>query len=142
MLFDSYSTSPCTPFPLSLHSLPFHYPHPLVSLPPSTIFVSQRIEQFARARPPGIYKEEYIQALFDSYHERRPEEVSCPSTPEWKRAFDLDLDLNVALNAVDDDDGVGEGEGLVKGKDGKEVSEWRVMPVDYIFSGILIHSGR
>ena len=85
--------------------------------------ISQRIEQFSRARPPGIYKEDYIQALFDAYHERRPEEVSCPSTPEWKRAFDLDLDLNVALNAVDDD-GVGEGEGLVQGKEGKEVSDW------------------
>ncbi|CAI5479663.1 unnamed protein product, partial [Closterium sp. Yama58-4] len=59
--------------------------------------VAERLAEFAEARPPGIYKEEYIQSLFSFYHERRPDAVICPPTPEWKATFDLDLDLNVAL---------------------------------------------
>lgn len=39
--------------------------------------VADAVTHFARNRPPGIYKEDYIQSLFDYYHERR----CC--TPAW-----------------------------------------------------------
>ena len=45
--------------------------------------------RFAEARKPGIYKDEYIQALFEYYHETRPEfgphAVLTPLEPRWKR---------------------------------------------------------
>lgn len=62
----------------------------------------QAIKTFADARPPGIYKNDYIEALYAFYHEKRPEAVACPQTPEWKR----ELDLNGEAVADDDDDGV------------------------------------
>ncbi|KAJ4704509.1 mRNA-capping enzyme-like [Melia azedarach] len=64
--------------------------------------VTQAIKTFADARPPGIYKNDYIEALYAFYHEKRPEAVACPQTPEWKR----ELDLNGEAVADDDDDGV------------------------------------
>ncbi|KAM7463992.1 hypothetical protein LguiA_032113 [Lonicera macranthoides] len=63
--------------------------------------VTQAIKIFAEARPPGIYKPDYIDALYTFYHERKPEMVACPPTPEWKR-----LDLNGEAVLDDDDDGV------------------------------------
>nr|XP_048319857.1 mRNA-capping enzyme isoform X2 [Ziziphus jujuba var. spinosa] len=66
--------------------------------------VTEAIKTFAEARPPGIYKPDYIDALYTFYHERRPEMVVCPPTPEWKRSSDLDL--NGEAVADDDDDGV------------------------------------
>ncbi|XWS67192.1 hypothetical protein CRYUN_Cryun05aG0266600 [Craigia yunnanensis] len=65
--------------------------------------VTQAIKIFSEARPPGIYKQDYIDALYAFYHERRPEMVVCPPTPEWKRSSDLDL--NGEAVADDDDDG-------------------------------------
>ncbi|WRX23035.1 Dual specificity phosphatase [Theobroma cacao] len=65
--------------------------------------VTQAIKIFSDARPPGIYKPDYIDALYAFYHERRPEMVVCPPTPEWKRSSDLDL--NGEAVADDDDDG-------------------------------------
>ncbi|KAF6150743.1 hypothetical protein GIB67_020826 [Kingdonia uniflora] len=56
--------------------------------------VTEALQIFASARPPGIYKEDYIQALYTFYHETRPDYVVCPSTPDWKR------------DSGDDDDGV------------------------------------
>ncbi|MCD7456514.1 hypothetical protein HAX54_031952 [Datura stramonium] len=55
------------------------------------ISVSQAIKIFSDARPPGIYKPDYIDALYAFYHEKKPEMVVCPPTPEWKRSSDLDL---------------------------------------------------
>ena len=63
----------------------------------------QAIKLFADARPPGIYKPDYIDALYNFYHERKPEMVVCPPTPEWKRSSDLDLNGDVVPD--DDDDG-------------------------------------
>lgn len=63
----------------------------------------QAIKTFADARPPGIYKPDYIDALYSFYHERKPEMVACPSTPEWKRSSEFDL--NGEAVADDDDDG-------------------------------------
>ncbi|KAG8093463.1 hypothetical protein GUJ93_ZPchr0012g22008 [Zizania palustris] len=66
--------------------------------------VTEAINMFAQRRPPGIYKNDYIQALYSFYHEI-PEHIECPQTPEWKRPSDLDL--NGEANQ-DDDDGNGE----------------------------------
>ncbi|XP_047325534.1 mRNA-capping enzyme-like [Impatiens glandulifera] len=65
--------------------------------------VSQAIKIFADARPPGIYKPDYIDALYTFYHEKRPEMVVCPPTPEWKRSSELDLNGDAVPD--DDDDG-------------------------------------
>lgn len=62
--------------------------------------VADKLEEFAKARPPGIYKKDYIESLFTFYHQVRPREVECPPTPEWKRP----LDLNEAARAEEEDD--------------------------------------
>ncbi|KAK4392290.1 capping enzyme [Sesamum angolense] len=61
-------------------------------------------KNFSDARPPGIYKPDYIDALYTFYHEKKPDMVVCPPTPEWKRSSDLDLNGD-ALPDDDDDDG-------------------------------------
>ncbi|KAG2239784.1 hypothetical protein Bca4012_014949 [Brassica carinata] len=48
--------------------------------------VTQAIKTFYDARPPGIYKSDYIDALYSFYHETKPESALCPPTPEWKRS--------------------------------------------------------
>ncbi|KAM3693145.1 hypothetical protein ACJW31_08G144200 [Castanea mollissima] len=59
------------------------------SLFPASVSVTQAINVFADARPPGIYKQEYIDALYAFYHEKKPRDiVVCPPTPEWKRSSD------------------------------------------------------
>lgn len=68
------------------------------------ISVSQAIQIFSEARPPGIYKPDYIDALYTFYHERKPDTVTCPSTPEWKRSSEFDL--NGEALPDEDDDGV------------------------------------
>ncbi|CAO2839473.1 unnamed protein product [Amaranthus hypochondriacus] len=65
--------------------------------------VTEAIQRFAEARPPGIYKQDYIDALYAFYHETKSDLVVCPSTPEWKRSSDFDLN-GEAL--PEDDDGV------------------------------------
>ncbi|AAD56326.1 putative mRNA capping enzyme, RNA guanylyltransferase [Arabidopsis thaliana] len=66
--------------------------------------VTQALKIFSDARPPGIYKPDYIDALYSFYHEIKPESVICPSTPEWKRSTELDLN-GEALPDDEDDDG-------------------------------------
>ncbi|XP_057803453.1 uncharacterized protein LOC131018766 [Salvia miltiorrhiza] len=66
--------------------------------------VTQAIKIFSDARPPGIYKPDYIDALYSFYHEKKPEMVVCPTTPEWKRSSELDLNGD-AVPDDDDDDG-------------------------------------
>ncbi|XP_024443459.1 uncharacterized protein LOC18106297 isoform X3 [Populus trichocarpa] len=65
--------------------------------------VTQAIKIFAEARPPGIYKPDYIDALYSFYHERKPEMAVCPPTPEWKRSSEFDLNGEAVPD--DDDDG-------------------------------------
>ncbi|VVA93609.1 unnamed protein product [Arabis nemorensis] len=62
--------------------------------------VTQALKMFSDARPPGIYKADYIDALYTFYHEIKPKSVTCPLTPEWKRSTELDLNGE----AVQDDD--------------------------------------
>ncbi|RWR85370.1 Dual specificity phosphatase [Cinnamomum micranthum f. kanehirae] len=66
------------------------------------VSVSEALQVFAEARPPGIYKDDYIDALYKFYHEERPETITCPPTPDWKRSSDLDLNGEAML---DEDDG-------------------------------------
>eukprot|EP01018_Ginkgo_biloba_P032026 Gb_15931 [translate_table: standard] len=66
--------------------------------------VKEALHRFAAARPPGIYKQDYIDALFTSYNERKPESVVCPSTPEWKRSAGVDLNGNAVEDEDDDGD--------------------------------------
>ncbi|KAG8374389.1 hypothetical protein BUALT_Bualt11G0126800 [Buddleja alternifolia] len=68
------------------------------------ISVTQAIKIFADARPPGIYKADYVDALYNFYHEKKPDMVVCPQTPEWKRSSELDLN-GEAIPDDDDDDG-------------------------------------
>ncbi|KFK40497.1 hypothetical protein AALP_AA2G003400 [Arabis alpina] len=63
--------------------------------------VTQALKMFSDARPPGIYKADYIDALYTFYHEIKPKSVTCPLTPEWKRSTEIDLNGE----AVQDDDG-------------------------------------
>ncbi|PKI54884.1 hypothetical protein CRG98_024715 [Punica granatum] len=69
----------------------------------TSMSVTQAIKKFADARPPGIYKPDYIDALYTYYHEKKPRIIICPPTPEWKRSSDLDL--NCEAMADEDDDG-------------------------------------
>ncbi|KAG1363396.1 mRNA-capping enzyme [Cocos nucifera] len=66
------------------------------------LHVSDALHIFAQARPPGIYKQDYIESLYKFYHES-PENLTCPGTPEWKRSSDLDLN-GEAVQDDDDDD--------------------------------------
>jgi mRNA-capping enzyme len=68
-----------------------------------TMNVTQALKLFSDARPPGIYKPDYIDALYTFYHEIKPESVTCPPTPEWKRSAELDLN-GEAVQDDDDDD--------------------------------------
>ncbi|XP_021645374.1 uncharacterized protein LOC110638935 isoform X2 [Hevea brasiliensis] len=56
-----------------------------------SISVTEAINIFAGARPPGIYKQDYIDSLYTFYHEEKPESIVCPQTPEWKRSSDPDF---------------------------------------------------
>ncbi|KAJ0816337.1 putative polynucleotide 5'-phosphatase, mRNA guanylyltransferase [Helianthus annuus] len=61
------------------------------------------IRIFSEARPPGIYKPDYIDVLYAFYHEQKPDKVTCPPTPEWKRSSEFDL--NGEAIPDEDDDG-------------------------------------
>ncbi|CAN1253280.1 mRNA-capping enzyme [Linum perenne] len=61
--------------------------------------VTEAIAKFAEARPPGIYKPDYIDALYAFYHEKKPRNITYPLVPEWKRSSEFDLN-------DDHDDGV------------------------------------
>ena len=68
--------------------------------------VTAALEIFSNARPPGIYKQDYIDSLYEFYHEIKPISVTCPPTPEWKgSSSDLDLngDQDAALRSQDND---------------------------------------
>jgi len=60
----------------------------------------QAIHKFAQARPPGIYKEDYIDSLYMFFNERKPESLVCPQTPEWKSLPDPDFH-GVSVSATD-----------------------------------------
>jgi len=47
-------------------------------------FLASALERFSRVRPPGIYKDHYINDLFKYYHVRRPSSIQTPNVPSWK----------------------------------------------------------
>ena len=59
------------------------------------------MQLFSTNRPPGIYKEEYVQALFDHYHEVRLPTTLCPPVPEWKRGGEEDEEEGEAAAVID-----------------------------------------
>ncbi|KAF9680005.1 hypothetical protein SADUNF_Sadunf06G0075200 [Salix dunnii] len=63
--------------------------------------VTQAIKIFAEARPPGIYKPDYIDALYSFYHEIKPDMFVCPPTPEWKRSSEFDLNGEAGSHEMD-----------------------------------------
>ncbi|KAJ1433051.1 Tyrosine specific protein phosphatases domain [Sesbania bispinosa] len=65
-----------------------------------SISVTAAIHRFAWARHPGIYKQDYIDALYTFYDEKKPEDLVCPQTPDWKRLSDPDFH-DVAVPAAD-----------------------------------------
>lgn len=65
--------------------------------------VEEGVRMFAKVRPPGIYKQHYIEDLYKFYHEPMPQPLVCPSTPEWKRPETPDLNC-VATTDPDEDD--------------------------------------
>ncbi|CAN1142386.1 mRNA-capping enzyme [Linum perenne] len=65
--------------------------------------VTEAISKFSEARPPGIYKADYIDALYTFYNEEKPSNISYPAIPEWKRSSEFDLNGQAVPD--DDDDG-------------------------------------
>ncbi|KAJ0520295.1 putative mRNA (guanine-N(7)-)-methyltransferase [Helianthus annuus] len=57
-----------------------------------SVSVTEAIQIFSEARPPGIYKQDYIDDLYNLFDEQMPENFVCPQTPEWKRSPDRDDD--------------------------------------------------
>ncbi|KAK7285378.1 hypothetical protein RJT34_20147 [Clitoria ternatea] len=78
-----------------------------------SISVTEAINKFALARHPGIYKQDYIDALYMFYNEKKPEDLVCPQTPEWKRLSDPDFN-GVAVPAVDNYEHIPEQENIVR----------------------------
>ncbi|CAH9064345.1 unnamed protein product [Cuscuta epithymum] len=64
------------------------------------ITVSEAITIFSNARSPGIYKHEYIDALYRHYLEMKPEVVDYPKTPEWKKQSDQKEDATVTSSST------------------------------------------
>ncbi|XP_047261706.1 mRNA-capping enzyme-like isoform X2 [Capsicum annuum] len=58
-----------------------------------SVSVSEAITTFAQARPPGIYRQKYVEALYDFYLQAKPEPLVCPQTPEWKKNSDQDNEV-------------------------------------------------
>ncbi|KAK9842283.1 hypothetical protein WJX81_004542 [Elliptochloris bilobata] len=48
--------------------------------------VTEALQLFAKHRPPGIYKADYMDTLFKYNHELPPVNHSTPATPDWKPA--------------------------------------------------------
>ena len=44
------------------------------------------LRAFAKARPPGIYKPDYIAELYKALYQRRSPRLLCPEVPDWKPA--------------------------------------------------------
>ncbi|KAL8224881.1 hypothetical protein R6Q57_017438 [Mikania cordata] len=67
-----------------------------------SVSVTEAIHIFSEARPPGIYKQDYVDDLYSLFGEQMPKNFVCPQTPEWKRSPDRDDDE--ATPALQDND--------------------------------------
>nr|GEV53500.1 mRNA-capping enzyme-like isoform X2 [Tanacetum cinerariifolium] len=66
-----------------------------------SVSLTEAINRFSRARPPGIYKQDYIDDLCNCFGEQLPRTFVCPQTPEWKRSPDRDDDVASGLQDND-----------------------------------------
>ncbi|PWA58810.1 hypothetical protein CTI12_AA396610 [Artemisia annua] len=66
-----------------------------------SISLTEAINRFFKARPPGIYKQDYIDHLCSFFGEQLPRTFVCPQTPEWKRSPDRDDDVASGLQDND-----------------------------------------
>ncbi|KAF1866515.1 hypothetical protein Lal_00017898 [Lupinus albus] len=78
-----------------------------------SISVTEAINKFARARHPGIYKQDYIDNLYMFYREKKPEDLVCPQTPEWKRFSNPDFH-GVAVPSVDNNGDIPQQKNIVR----------------------------
>ncbi|XP_055338214.1 mRNA-capping enzyme-like [Paramacrobiotus metropolitanus] len=68
--------------------------------------VEDAIEKFAQARPPGIYKEDYLQTLCRRYHADPDDLPPVPDLPSWcfeEESEQVDDDGNTVDTATDPD---------------------------------------
>lgn len=83
--------------------------------------VERALAAFAAARPPGIYKQYYVDHLFRYYHQKPPHNFPPVKLPEWKRGSSPDrgddgAEEPIGWGAVGEhlqhDDPIGEGVSL------------------------------
>ncbi|KAL9230803.1 hypothetical protein vseg_006106 [Gypsophila vaccaria] len=73
--------------------------------------VTDAILRFSNARPPGIYKQDYIDELYAFYNETKPDSVLYPSTPLWKKSsseFDVNNGRVEGVVMMSNDDVLGD----------------------------------
>lgn len=63
--------------------------HHLITFPSAALMgplrpLTDTVKEFARIRPPGIYKHDYLDLLYRYFHEKRPSAVATPAVPPWK----------------------------------------------------------
>ena len=54
--------------------------------------IDAAIDLFSKARPPGIYKQDYIDELLKKFGDETPGTISAPPRPDWctsKKSFFL-----------------------------------------------------
>ncbi|XP_058738029.1 uncharacterized protein LOC131610167 isoform X3 [Vicia villosa] len=78
-----------------------------------SLSVTEAISKFAQARPPGIYKQDYIDTLYMFFNEKKPESLVCPQTPEWKSLPDPDVH-GVSVSATDNHADILQQENIVR----------------------------
>lgn len=99
--------------------------------------VEKALFEFSQARPPGIYKQYYIEQLFAYYHNAMPKNMPSPQLPEWKAAdgsspdrADAEVADAFPLGAIDannqHDDLIGE---AVNQAEANNVASWMELKV-------------
>eukprot|EP00879_Flechtneria_rotunda_P016344 GHRR01017100.1.p1 GENE.GHRR01017100.1~~GHRR01017100.1.p1 ORF type:complete len:318 (+),score=60.02 GHRR01017100.1:324-1277(+) len=84
--------------------------------------VERLLRRFAAQRPPGIYKHDYISALFKRHNELRPKQVLTPPLPGWKPADDEDEDERLGVGSTQPEGQVSTGRITHSDKVGEPVS--------------------
>ncbi|XP_046645132.1 mRNA-capping enzyme-like isoform X2 [Daphnia pulicaria] len=84
--------------------------------------VEAAVNEFSKARPPGIYKEDYIRQLFTLYGDI-DDTTPAPALPMWHCEADDDTHIKEETEAVDDDDQAGGSTGDKKKKPRREAAQ-------------------
>ena len=90
------------------------------------ISVAEALGRFAQARPPGIYKDDYIAELFRYNHERRPASLRCPDVPDFKAGEPDSPRRDGDEGAAAEEDGA---EGAIEKQGGGAEAETHLTPV-------------